>query len=531
MTRLPVQISLQWILLQGIVTQFRQLGDGGEHIITGFGNVRLWSCSAFAPSLFPRHASGTHHHRRRRNHRKDSTIKFDVILTAIDRLKNGIGGVHNTEYSSGSTSPLSPSNNNTMAPSMDNIDFSNISEAQVLLACRAWLLRKHKLEWKEKKRRVEAAASPLYNEGYFWPDPNDLLYLREDPDPYDLNYNETYGEYYGYKRNGVRFLQSTGDTTYSGKNYYDTEPIVEERPSISNNPFSANPLFPSEENRRRSVVKSRLWNNQTWKAEWYNQRWRGKVATQSAKKHEHEERLLRDIPNDILESPLFDSMSESEVSEAILAHINSNHRKSESRKGNKDKRQVEREDFREWREQVKRDALNATDIVRRMKARPASSANENKLSFSPSIDALKKLNKRRSEQSKKAFQTRVANIKPVPSTSVKITKLSRGSEQEVRRDDLDETVVVTSPMQAILHIDMALDHNRLPSPNHVEMILRPGRLGRRRETLRRILSECFDLRGKCVPNPRNISDEDSLLFVTKCGIEELGNYVLLKLKE
>ena len=87
-----------------------------------------------------------------------------------------------------------------------DIDLSSINESQLLLACRSWLLRKHKLEWKEKKRRADAAASPLNNEGYFWPDPNDLLYLREDPDPYNLNYNETYGEYYGYKRNGVRFL-------------------------------------------------------------------------------------------------------------------------------------------------------------------------------------------------------------------------------------------------------------------------------------------------------------------------------------
>ena len=91
----------------------------------------------------------------------------------------------------------------------------------------------------------------------------------------------------------------------------------------------------------------------------------------------------------------------------------------------------------------------------------------------------------------------------------------------------------TSPMQAILHIDMALDHNLWPSQKHVEMIMKPGRLGRRRETLRRILSECFDLRGKCVPNPNASGDggEEPLMFVTQCGIDELGAFVLAKLTQ
>ncbi len=127
----------------------------------------------------------------------------------------------------------------------------------MLLACRSYLLRKHRVEWKQKKRRAEAAASPLLNEGYFWPDPNDLLYLREDPDPYNLEYNKTYGKYYGYKRNGVRFLTSARDTTYSGKNYFadDESPAENESPSTSNSPFSTNPIYPSKEYVRQSEAK------------------------------------------------------------------------------------------------------------------------------------------------------------------------------------------------------------------------------------------------------------------------------------
>ena len=120
-------------------------------------------------------------------------------LLAANGLKPEYGDAKNAEDGN---------DHSSIASESADIDISGIEEAQLLLACRAYLLRKHKLEWKQKKRRAEAAASPLFNEGYFWPDPNDLVYLREDPDPENLVYNETYAENYGYKRNGVRFLTS-----------------------------------------------------------------------------------------------------------------------------------------------------------------------------------------------------------------------------------------------------------------------------------------------------------------------------------
>lgn len=53
----------------------------------------------------------------------------------------------------------------------DTTEFDDVGldEVQLLLACRAYLIRKHKVEWKEKKRRSEDAASPSNQLGYFWP--------------------------------------------------------------------------------------------------------------------------------------------------------------------------------------------------------------------------------------------------------------------------------------------------------------------------------------------------------------------------
>ena len=423
-----------------------------------------------------------------------------------------------------------------------------VDEAQLLLACRAYLLRKHKVEWKQKKRRAEAAASPLNNEGYFWPDPNDLLYLREDPDPYNLEYNETYGEYYGYKRNGVRFLASQ-DTTYSGKNYLEDETIEpeNERASTSTNPFSTNPLYPSEEHVRRSDAKLKLWNNSTWKKEWYKRRWEGKVASSKERTRGKQEKMMRKIPNDVLESPRFDDMSEDEVAEAIITYLSANQRKSDSRKSNKDKRRVEREAFRRWREEVKEEArkskVSDQNITVTMKDMAQKPSGDDPLSFSPSVESMKELKAKRSEKSRIAFQTRIANRKQAQSSSslkkVKLTKMRRNYEtysddngEEVDyADDRHNDDEEISPVQALLHIDFDLDHNRLPNPTDVETVLKPGRLGRRRDTLRRILSECFDLRGKCVPPLHSNGDSDELLFVTNCKIDDLGSFVLAKLSE
>ena len=178
---------------------------------------------------------------------------------------------------------------------------------------------------------------------------------------------------------------------------------------------------------------------------------------------------------------------------------------------------------------MKREARNApknvNNITKTMKeiasvvTPPPSSKHE--LSFTPSVKTMRKLKKKRSEKSRRAFQTRLANSK------AKTSSISKNITNFYAIDEPGDNVNI-SPMKAILHIDNALDQNKLPSPIDVETILRPGRLGRRRDVLRRILSDCFGLRGRCVPS---LSGEGDVLFVTKCTIDELGIFLLNLLKD
>ncbi|KAL7473887.1 hypothetical protein ACHAXS_014381 [Conticribra weissflogii] len=512
-----------------------------------------------------------------------------------------------------------------------DIDVASVDEAQVLLACRSYLLRKHKLEWTEKKRREEAANSPLHNEGYFWPNPSELIYLREKPDPFDLTY---YGGNGNGNGNGTAIGQRHRKSKKHGNDYFysnhdgevgDDLPFSSSFPSSSygngyggfenkfaiqqkfdknnddddddsnhhggertvswwggNNPFSTNPAFtyPSSEHIKRSNSKLRLWNNSTWKEEWYEKRWRGKIISQDEKTQRRQDKLLSDIPLDVLESPKLASLSEEEVTEAIVSYLVANRKKSEARRRVKRVKELERRRYREWRTSVQsrvekaRDdgATTMRDILLKIDVdkKGSNGSSGDALSFEPSVNVMKKLRKKRGEQSKRAFETRLANLEAnaTASSSKRISMFPRSpnrirsfsrhynndfnDKNDINSNNIngeDEFEEELSPMQAILRIDMALDHNETPSPVDVETILKPGRLGRRRSLLRRILSECFGLRGKCVPrlvnrkNDVRLNEYDSvekeeeatvgqeLVFTTKCTIEELGSFVLVKLRE
>ena len=88
-----------------------------------------------------------------------------------------------------------------------------------------------------------------------------------------------------------------------------------------------------------------------------------------------------------------------------------------------------------------------------------------------------------------------------------------------------------SPKEALLRIASDLDQGEVPLIEDIQLILKPDKLGMRKDLLRRILNDHFDLRGKCV----DLDDdpESEKVSVTKCSIQALGSFVihLLQSKE
>jgi hypothetical protein len=124
-----------------------------------------------------------------------------------------------------------------------------------------------------------------------------------------------------------------------------------------------------------------------------------------------------------------------------------------------------------------------------------------------------------------------------------------------------------SPLEALLQVERDLDEGFLPNLKHVQALLEPSRLAGRKQVLLRILSECFGLRGKCIPATTTTTtttttpsydgtaltltssssnglpteddavtgsadrDDTPFLFATKVPVQRLGEFIVGKLRE
>ena len=404
---------------------------------------------------------------------------------------------------------------NTTQADVGNVDGSelDLDEAQILLACRAYLSRRNKLQWRGKKVRREQAA--LLNEGYFWSDPKELLYLRDNPDPFDLLDNET-----------VPY----DDEVFNSADNVDALPAEEMRVEYSNNPFSIHQLYPSEEHVRRSQSRAHLWSNETWKEEWYSKRWKGRKVTADARKRKKTKKRIDNLPSSIMGAPELESLSEEEVVTATLSYIRLRENMSEAKKNNQRKKIAQREEWRQRRRALREEAEGMALLMKSTNSTRSDIHIIQKsipLTFEPSSDVMTVLKTQRSLKAKLAYLKRETRKWRSTKDAVKQASVSMNETTKLRnytRVEMDSDTAI----QAILRINDALDGGNFPSVVDVETILRPGRMGRRKNILLRILKECFGMQGKCVPKKKNGNVE--LHFATVCSIQDLGDLVLSMLK-
>jgi hypothetical protein len=220
----------------------------------------------------------------------------------------------------------------------------------------------------------------------------------------------------------------------------------------------------------------------------YAKRWASKtILTEVVKQERRQDKKLLAMPAKILESDELAAMTEEEVQKAILTYVTSNQRRGKSMKF-RSKQYAERKTG----ERLTRDVL-----------------------FSPDKCAMEEKQRLRSARAKAAYQKRIENQGSLPlSPKSSRIHLPRGM----------------SPREAILRVSADLELQRLPTLEDVTIILKPTKLGRRKDLLRRILNEHFDLRGRCVPVDLDNPD-GGFLFVTQAPLAQLGNFVLRKMNE
>jgi len=502
----------------------------------------------------------------------------------------------------------------------------DLSDEDLLLACRAYLQKKNRLgEWTEFERRKQSrerqqTLAKGSQTGFFWDDPAELTYYNKQPlqvQPQQLleknkpleqeeqAYNDTSlarkdisvkGS--EHEKNGkdddmdgestatisdATAIDSVDDTELIRSNSADrptesvksppsdkptnmasatfrshTNPLDESldysettldnsgatgslfaafnvgdneeaRVDLSSRGFTTFPVDPSQSRVRRSKAARRRWEDPDWKAQWYERRWgspqeRGRRILKTKKKRDTSALTMA-----FLSSKEFLALTEEEIAQAVQMYSTANQKRALSH------RQAlrQREDTLQAFESDWTAGNSAASSVPGNVASPflPSRVPVDALAWDRDPKALEEARQLRAERAQKAYQTRLKNQErknrsneggsstPAQSQGEKQPKKKRTNEMP---NPAGET-----PRDAIFRIEYDLDLGKLPTPDDIMLIAQPTRLPKRRQLLRKILLDHFDLRGKCVPTGR----DGKLEFITTCSLPELSAFTLQKVQE
>jgi hypothetical protein len=236
----------------------------------------------------------------------------------------------------------------------DELPMQNISDEEALLACRAYLQRRNKLNgWSlHKTRKMKLQNSLAFGNnrtlsdirgkmdesmGYFWEDPTDLKYMRTGRPR--LFFEESITDFVESSTDESIENDEMSRLYYSSGNEDDNQEedssdfvsmIDEDDPDGI---FTGFPTSPPPDFSARSLSKKRLFQDPEWKRQWYMARW-GNLREERAaqKKKKRIEKYIQQIPSDILQSPLLDALTDDEIEDAIKTYIVANRKRSRAQK-------------------------------------------------------------------------------------------------------------------------------------------------------------------------------------------------------
>ena len=203
------------------------------------------------------------------------------------------------------------------------------------------------------------------------------------------------------------------------------------------------------------------------------------------------------VVRDILSSPEFLSLSESEISDAIKVYISSREKRSRLNK-------LRFSDKEAW--------FNETML-------PVHEDYQYSISF----EGLQKHREARAERAKSAYRTRIMNQKQKYS----LDEITDSSSEQLGASSLSSSFnpKISEYDLAIARVEKTLENNKLPSISDLDLILTPKRLSGRRAILLKILKDGFGLSGKCIPVPNS----NKYCFSSTCNIQQLGSFIREKL--
>ena len=362
----------------------------------------------------------------------------------------------------------------------EEVEFGTVSDAEALLACYSFLQRRKKMgNWTKYERRqlMKASSKPHF----FWEEQDEEIEMRddyvdiddeEDPDALDMEDSVS--------------LSSQDD---------DNNNNDDDNRSPGFGEFTTFPIGPTTARIRRSQAAKKTWQDPEFKKRWYESRWGGRNSK------DNEEKILesrvRALPADFWGSPELAAMTEEEIAIAIETYAKARETRSKSR-------------IKTLRERKPPTEINIIE-EQEQKRLPRDTL------FTLDQETLKEKQRQRSERAKKAYEKRLQN------------KQEKKLPKRTHRRAFIPTRA--TPQDAIFRIEDDLDRGVFPPVEDVRVIMKPGKLAKRRELLKRILLELFDLCGKCVPMDLENPEDSPKQFVTQCSIRNLGDFVIHLLEE
>lgn len=358
-----------------------------------------------------------------------------------------------------------------------------VSDAEALLACWSYLKRHRRIgNWTnyERRKAIKESLKDSANPSFFWAE-DDTALLMDGDEEYDEE-EEDDDDDFDIPLSELDIL----DVDLAEK---ENNGDAEMNPGKWFGEFTTFPSEPTTTRMRRSQSAKKLWMDPDFRKRWQESRW-GKKRSENDKHKRLVESRVRQLPREFWGSDELASMTKEEINMAIETYVSGRNKKSASHKKALQKRKEVPKPSSD--ERIARNSLFAMDH-----------------------ETLKEQQRLRSERAKARYDTRLKN---------EGKKESQSDKPSRKRTFFPHG---STPQDAILRIQAKLDEKKYPEVNDVRIIMGPQRLGKRKELLKNILLELFDLRGKCIP--KNLDDDDEAsdkLFVTSAPIQQVGDFVI-----
>ena len=448
---------------------------------------------------------------------------------------------------------------------VDAFDPWDVTDEDTLLACRAYLQRHNKLGgWVEaverKTMRMDLLANPSLafdsgssgGAGYFWEDPDELLYLRKgkarlfsskkgsesndgdddnnDSDDNSDKFRDAYAENIDRVRRRKKIDRdlfsieepSVDSGSETGVTIDGMEPWSNRRLNgFSADPgeiigiFTSLPLYPSSESVKKSAAKKKLFADEEWKARWYKSRWGGVFDSEEKENHG----IYHSINNSSI------NINSPKIRLRVQSEVEKRRRKNERLLMNVPSTTFVSPKFMEMTEDEISHAVRTykqanqrrqkSHLIKKNIHADHSTLNEEEekeytvrdkspqqgSTITPfavgkmddaTEQALREAQTKRSQRAVKAYKKRQSNA-----GSISNDHFSKNFKNRKKKEIFDDD----SPVAIRQRVRSAIRSNQHPTIHDISKLMKPKRLSGRKVLMIEVLQKCFGYRGKCVPVP------------------------------